>query len=302
MTLGPTPLTAFQHCPRRWKLEQTEPRGRWQPKALLDHVLRRAIFELSNGGDKEATTTEATTRFMEFAADPGLDMVGKPYDLACDLRACLRNLLEALARLVLLVVKPGPTVCLSPDDGGLLWRCGSFQDEAGQLHSWRTVSHLDSDRLARELHAWHVFGDVAAADVPMTLHIIEIGSLRHGRQHSPWCKAYRHPAITGRFAFQKRDGSPLGAGWQGVWFQDLETDPKTWNDMMARDGISLIHHIDVRQIPNEARAQFIRDVGIEAGRMAAIKDWRDEPIRRTSCDTPFACPWQNRCFSIGRAA
>lgn len=294
MILDASTLTTFQRCARRWALEREHGRGRWVPKVLLDTILRHAVVALSNGAKPEDVSKEATARYMEGAAKPGLDVVCAPYPLARDFCCVIRTMIPALGRAAMLSLAPGPVLSLTPD---LSWRCSASQDQSGALHRWATVDHLDDDSLARELHGWPVFGDVAAADVPMTLHIVEIGRRSNGRQHTPWCKAYRHPAIQGRFAFRKRDGSSLGSGWIPFWFEDAEIEPEAWIDAMERDGLKLIHHLSVKQVPGAARAEFTRQAQIEAERMKQAGEWRSIPQSRCSCDTPFVCPWQAQCFA-----
>ena len=289
-------LTTFQRCPRRWRIEQAEPKGRWWPKALFDHLMRQAVFAISNGADAAETGVEYSTRFMELAANPGLDVPCDPYPLARDFCCALKTLCAALGGTVLLALEPVPVVSLTPT---LRWRVAAPRDQSGVLHHWCSVDKLDDDAVSRILHSWAVFGDVAAADVPMMLHVVEIGTRRHGRQHGPWCKAYRHPAIPGRWAFQHRDGSAMGSGWESLFLADCDRqDPEEWVALMKRDEVTALHHLNVTQIPNTERQASIEEVGQESGRMVeTFADWRRVPRSRPSCDTPAPCPWQWLCFN-----
>lgn len=290
-------LTIFQRCARRHVLERSWKPSRWHPKTLFDACLRRAILDLSSGKPKEKVADGAVARFMETAANPGLDTVTDPYVLAKDFTAMLRTILEALSRLTLLAVKMGPTVELSPD---LSWRVSAFQDESGLLHRWQTVERADADTLARELHSWHVFGDMAAAQVPMALHLIEVGTQRKGRRHTAWCRCYKHPSLMGYFKFRSKYGAKLQGGWKPVWYADSTTqDPKTWVDLMESDRLSLIHHVDVKQLSEEHIEQFRQEVAFEAKRMAELPHWQDVPRFRPACDWPTVCPFQPVCYSSG---
>jgi hypothetical protein len=288
-------LSSFQRCPRRWRIEQVEPKGRWWPKALFDHLMRQAVFAISNGANAAETGVEYSIKFMEFAADPGLDVPCDPFPLARDFCCMIKTMCAALSGMVLLALEPVPVVSLTPD---LRWRVASPKDQSGVLHRWCSVDRLDDDALARHLHSWEVFGDVAAADVPMVLHVVEIGVRRHGRQHGPWCRAYSHPAIPGRWAFQHRDGTAIGSGWQPVFLADCDQqDPEDWVALMKRDGVVAIHHLNVNQIPPSERRTFISEVSQESENMKrTMDDWRNIPRRRPSCDVPAACPWQWLCF------
>ncbi len=257
-------------------------------------MLRAAIFSLSNGADKTAVTKEFTTQLLEHAANPGIETPHDPYTLARDLTSILATVIESVSRGSMMVLRRGPSIVIDP---GTTWQCAAFQDDSGVLHRWATVDRLDSDALARELHSWHVFGDCAAAQVPMKLHLIEIGSQRNGRQHTAWCKAYAHPHVMGRFAFQQKDGKPLQGNWKPVWFQDSDRNsPATWVDLMARDGVSLIRTVDVRQPSAKQCAEFRRQVVSEGLRAGELPRWEDIPLFRPACDAYGVCPHQSRCF------
>lgn len=287
-------LTVLQRCPRRYKIEESGLSYRWKPTALLSSMLRAAIFKLSSGTEKTEVAREFSTQILERAANPGIETQHDPYTLARDLTAILANVIEWVSRSPLLVLRPGPAMSLQ---SGATWECTAFQDDSGVLHRWATVDKLDADSLTRELHSWHVFGDCAAAQVPMRLHLIEIGSQRSGRQHTPWCKAYAHPHVMGRFAFQQKDGKPLQGNWKPVWFQDSgRNEPATWVDLMARDQVSLIRTVDVKQPTVKQCEEFRRQVISEGLRAGELPGWEDIPLFRPACDIPV-CPHQaTHCF------
>lgn len=315
MTLDSRSLTVGQLCARRWKIETTEPRGRWHPKTLFDAVLRGAILDLSNGVPKETVTLQAQTKFRAIAKSPGLDTLSDPWTLAGDYCACLATIVEALSRLTLLSLQTGQVVKLdegtpeippvdvdfehsyggSPAREALHWRVSAFQDDSGALHRWATAERFDEDTLASELHSWHVYGDMAAAVVPLTLHLVEIGSLRAGRRHSPWCKIFRHPVVAGHFRFRAKTGEKLKGGWKPVWYGP-DQDPEKWVDLMESDHLTLIHHIECKPLSPEAIQGFKWQVVAEARRLAALGDWPQIPMWRPACDHPYVCPHQNLCY------
>ena len=214
----------------------------------------------------------------------------------------LGKLLEALAKASKPLLKAGPSILLGRD---FTWRCRAFQDETGTLHRFATVDHMDRDAISRELHGWNVFGDVACADVPLVLHVFEIGRRSNGRQHSPWCKAYRHPAIPNRIAFSQKDGSRLQGDWKAVWYQDVDKRfREDWLAMMERDGINLIHSIEVQQVSNAVREDTIRQIRMEAVDMVTYMDvsWQTIPLSRGHCDVPFVCQHQSICYgALGKS-
>lgn len=287
-------LTVLQRCPRRYKIEESGLSYRWKPTALLSSMLRAAIFRMSNGADKIEVTREFSTQLLERAANPGIESTHDPYTLARDLTAILSNVIESVSRSTLLMLRPGPAMSLQ---SGASWQCTAFQDDSGVLHRWATVDKIDADSLTRELHSWHVFGDCAAAQVPMRLHLVEIGSQRAGRQHTAWCKAYAHPHVARRFAFQQKDGKPLQGNWKQVWFQDSDrNEPATWVDLLARDNVNLIRTVDVKQPSAKHCAEFRRQVVSEGLRAGELPEWEDIPLFRPACDAYGTCPHQSACF------
>lgn len=283
--LSPSKLTTLQRCPRQYALEREYRLLRHRPKDLLQTLLRQAIFAISNGMLAAAAAAEASTRYLEAAARPGLDVTGDPFTIARDHCAIIQTVCEAISRLVLLsVVRTPPTTA---------WEPAAWSDESGTLHRWVVVEKWDDDARYRELHSWHVFGDCCATAHGMEIHAIEIGHYRKGHQHSPWCRAHKHPSIPNRSRFRKVDGTPLGPDWQPVWYQNSDkNDPKIWVDLMEADRLELVHHLSVREPLVEHVEQFhaVDVKTVEPG------PWRSIGLSRPACDFPIVCPWQPVCY------
>lgn len=289
-------LTSFQRCPRIPKLQEAKTPKRWRARELAEIHLRSGIISLSRGAKLTSVTADIQASFLEQCANPGLETDAHPYVLAKDWTAILGNVLESVSRGTLPKLKVGPCILLP---GGIKWECKSFQDENGGLHRWIMLDKLDSDSLTRELHSWHTDGDRCAAQVPMTLHIVEVGRNVGNHQSSPWCRIYKHPEVINRFAFQKKDGSPLEGGWRPAWFQDGDKNKSSdWVDMMERDQVKLTHHISVKQATIEQVAEFERQITIEHRRMESLRSatWRELPMFRPACDLP-PCAYRNQCYS-----
>lgn len=298
MTLSAPELSSFQRCPRILKISAEKVHPRWRPRELFEAHLRRGILELAKGADLQKITTDLQASFLEFCARPGLAVEANPFVLARDFTAMLGNVLEAISRHPLVSVESGPKIILSAD---LEWQCKAFADADGVLHRWTSCERLDADTLAREFHSWNVWGDMCAAQVPMKLHVVEIGRRSGNHQSTPWCRIYKHPEVIGRFAFQRKDGSPLEGAWKPAWFQDSDKNQhQTWVDLMERDGVRLIRHLDVKGPNADQVREFVRQVSIEAGRIRSVegKPWQELPMYRPACDLPI-CQWQDHCFNGG---
>ena len=305
MLLSAELLTTFQRCKRRYALEREWKVNRWRPRDLYQALLREAVFAISNGADATATANEACTRFLETAAKPGLDILTDPYTIARDWCAILQTSLEAISRLVLLTLERGPLVLI----GDHKWQTTAFRDESGVLHSWFAVERWDEDTQYQKLHSWEVFGDCAANNVGMQLHVVEVGRATKGHQHTPWARIFAHPVLPGHHRFQKLEGGKLEGSWKPKWYQDSDKNTASeWVDLMERDQLELVRHVAVREPAGGHVERFQRDAVRLAGRMERmaemcspvtgrlVADWEDEIMERPQCDIP-PCPWQDVCYS-----
>lgn len=282
-------------------LEQGE-RGKWHGPALYSRILRESILELSRGGNLEELTAGAAADFMNQARDPGLQVSPgqQPYTLASDFVAILKTSLWRISATLAGPLDPGPSIVLCP---GVDWKVSAFSAQDGRLHAWRPVEQFDADILSREMHSWYCFGDLAATGQPMTIHFVEIGRRSGDHQVTPWCRAFRHPLITHRYAFQKKDGSRIGRNWKSMWYADSQkNDPETWCNLMERDGVELLRDVPVRSVSPEQGREFKRQVLMVAAQMeqARMMNPLSLPMSRPACDFPAPCLFQHQCFRSHR--
>ncbi len=301
MILSASSLSTAQRCPRRWRFEADPVANglpKWHPRDLFAATLRRAVFELSNGDSKAQVASRAITRYREAATRPGIE-AADPWIVAGDYCAALTTTLEAICRLTLLALEPGPLIDIGrAPDNVTAWQVASFLDQSGELHRWAVLDRLDDDSLFRELHSWAVFGDMAAADAPMTLHVVELGSFRDGRLRSPWARTFKHPAIANHYRFQTKSGGSLAGKWSTVWYQDAKQDPIKWVDLMAADNLSLISHHQLKQLSPNHISLFRTQALSEFNRLIQLPtDWSLIPMSRPACDFPSVCPWQDKCYA-----
>jgi len=303
-------VTTFQSCPRRWLLEQSWRVIRWRPKSLFDHVLRQAIFAISNGADPAAQRQAARTRFLSQAANPGLDVSEgtDSWAVANDYCGMLDTIIEAVSRLTLLGVRRLDGIEIGTS--GMSWEPLAWADESGVLHRWITVDRFDDDVIAREAHGWYVFGDIAVADAPLTLHVVEIGQIRNGRRQSAWARAYKHPVIAHRYKFSRKNSkghsTSLSDQWIPIYYSDQpDPDPSTWVDLMAADALmpQLLHHIPIAQPSEAVRRDTLGQLGSLALQMSRLHGEREgaadgmkEPMSRGACDGILPCPLQELCY------
>ncbi len=313
-------LSEFKTCSRRFFLQQQYRYLPYYPNTLFAACMRKAIFALSSGKDKHATTTSAINNFISNVKFPGLDLPSSvhPYTLAMDYSATIRNIIEYLSRLPLLTIRLIPNIPV-PGLEGVSWQFLSVEDESGLLHRWKFVDSINDNTILKELHSWEVFGDLVLGHAPMTLHLINIGRREGSHRISPWCRAYKSPAIN-TYKFQKKLGGNLGEGWKPIYFADnIDNDPEIWVDLMESDNCldsTLIRHVGVRE-PQEIHAtNFLVDLSTIVKEIALYCPTIDEgesgggskvdpftlPLTRSACDTPYICPHQPVCYSIDPTA
>lgn len=291
-------LTTFQRC-RRWYLFRSEylPE-RWLPKILFDSCLREAVFLLSNGEDPKKAADTANARFMRIAADSGLDVVGvNPYRIAQDYCAMLDTITRALSKTQLMCVRVDPQ---SPQS----WSLSCWIDDTGTLHRWITVSRWDEDAMAREAHSWATVGDMAIADSPMILHVIEIGQQRNGRHGAAWSRAYKHPSLHNlKHHFRRRDGKSF-QGWDSVYLaDDSRHDADAWVNQAWEEGAlePLIHEIRFKPLSESARSETLVQIEQITEEIKELdgKGWKDLPMSRPACDGFPPCPFSFVCYGGG---
>lgn len=294
MILSAPLLTKAQRCPRIFRHEQEEERGKWIPKALFDHSLKKGLLLLSQGRRAEESALEAETLFRELARKPGIES-RDPWVLSGDYCAMLHTVLEALSRGPLPKLAQGPTV----EFGGFGWEVGSFWTPTA-LERFVTIESYGEPAIYREIHGWGTFGDLASLPLPMNLHFIEIGVQKGSHRLSPWAMAYKHDGIQNYYRFRSRQGAPLKGKWTPTYYADKSRlqDPKVWVDLMEKDKLSLIHSISLEPLSEEARSLFRAQVSSEAVRLGSLSpDFRQIPMSRGACDFPTVCPWQFKCYS-----
>lgn len=303
-TIDAIRLTNWQKCRRRFILENQWRYLKWLPKSLFDSCLRQAIYEFSNGEEIDAAKSKARTRFLNTAANPGLELGYDgvdPYKLAMDYCGMMDNILEAYSRKTIPVLKDIPSVMIADD---LEFTFTSHQDDMGELHRFVSTSRLDDDFITKEMHSWPVFLETALTKQILHLHIFQIGQKRDGRIHSEWTKAYAHDYIRGKIKFTKKGGKELEGKWSPVMFSDQDTySSSAWVDRLEEEGLTdkLITHLEIDVPKQQHIHEAIRQVKTEAEQMQTwlqqIENPRLVPMSRPACDGISPCPFRAVCYS-----
>jgi len=300
-------LTKFQTCRRLYLLSTAYHPRKWRPRSLLSACLRDAIYQVSNGADPVLAAKDARLRFMQTAADAGLDMPpgGDPYRLAKDCCAIIDVIPRCVAKLILLTMQPAPDLELEFDTH---WRTLAWADDSSALHRWVFVDRIDPERIESEGHSWYVAGDVMLSRTPMTLHFVELGQIRKGRMRSPWTQAYYLPALrNGDYHFRAKSGAALKGQWETRYLaDDTHADVNEWAGRAWTEGaaVTWMQHVNVT-VPSEdacaATTQMVRNEARDMRRAVDgqwSREWHQYPMARAACDGPFLpCVFQPACYA-----
>jgi hypothetical protein len=269
----------------------------------LDACLRQAVLECSNNSSVDPVQAAARARFLQVAANPGLDIAGSPYLVAKEWALLLEVLVCSFRYTgVPSKLRLGPLVKLSSDR---IWKVSSLVDDLGTLHRYITVDHWDQSSYEREIHSWWAVGDMAAMDRPMTIHITEIGQMRKGERQSLWVRGWKHPGLPNlKVRFRNQDNRPF-KGWRAVRLVNHpEVDIEDWVARIWEDGAGrdLVHMIEVAQPTESERTRVLQDMLIETVRMRnlvlerASTPWSALPMHRTACDGIIPCHFKPVCY------
>jgi hypothetical protein len=304
MVLDAVAIGEFQSCSRRFVLSQSWRYLKWRPKSLWDACLRQGILSITQDHVPPAdAAADARARFLQSAADPGLDVTNDPFIVAKDWCAMLQTTLRSLAREGLPTTPLNfPPVRLNSQ---VEW-VPMAQSDGQTLHRWISIDHWGEDDLIRELHSWRTLGDIATTRMPMMIHVVEIGQMRKGRRASLWARAWKHPTMPNLgMRFKGKLPNAL-KGWKPLYLADTHVDPDAWVEQMWKEEAAqgLVHHISVK-VPTDAQcALILKDILSEAIRMRELQEentsWSSLPMSRNACDgLGVTCPFQHVCYGDG---
>jgi hypothetical protein len=293
-------IHSFQVCRRKYLLESKFKYLPWRPHTLLTACLRQAIVSLSNSSPITQVITSAINQFTANCKTPGLDLPygTDTYSLAMDFCSCIRTILTYLSttKLVPLSVKAPIPI---PSRLNSSWSFLSVEDSQRTLHRYVFPDYINDATRLKEGHSWELFGDLVLSSQPMHLHMISTGRRDGAHQVTPWCHAYRSPAIN-QFRFQKKSGDSLNTSWKPFYF-GREDDPATWVGKMIEDGITstLVHTYTIPPPDPIHVENFHSHLSYELDQISSLdtKQFTDLPITRSACDSPYPCQHQGVCYS-----
>jgi len=303
MVLDAHAIGDYQACHRKGVLSRDWRPQKWPPKRLWDACFRSAVISIVQQAVPPAqAAADARARFLQAAANPGLDITTNPFLAAKDWCAMLDTTLRSMARAELPPqLREVPPVRLN---SGVEW-LPLAQSDGQSLHRFISVDRWDDAARYRELHSWRVMGDVAVTGLPMILHIVEIGQMRSGRRASLWARAWKHPTMPS--LSMRFKGKLPGAfkGWKPLYLSDSHVSADDWVEQMWKEGAAqdLLHQVQVKVPQEHQRAAVVRDVLQEAIAIRELTEdeaaWSDLPMSRNACDGIVPCEFQSVCYSDG---
>ena len=264
---------------------------RWQVPALTPKAILRQAIEhglQSNADDPgEAASAEA----FRLATEQGLDTAETDLLGLAEHTAALANFLTWILRATGLPYKRPEPIRL-PE--GSLWTSGAFlsQDERSLRHI-ALVDRWDAWAQMALENSWQVMGECSAYQVPMSVIIVELGSLRRGRWTNPFTAGWRHP-VAKNHRFQKRDGESFDGAWERVWRERDNASREDWLDAMSDDGV-LAESLHVLFVETPQRAS--EKIFIAESKLIRIQSATEPPHPQYSMcfDRIRPCPFRNAC-------
>jgi hypothetical protein len=298
-TFDAASITDKQTCTRRFLLNTEWRLSRFRPKLLFDLLLRRAILQLTKQADVAQVAADAKSIFLQRAADPGLDIIGKdPYQASKGWCSLLESVLHGVSRTVLPVLHDPAPVKLTND---IDWRFLSWADDSGTLHRWVTIEAWDADAISRELHSWRTFGDLVMSGCPLILHAIILGQNRNARFLSPWTRAYVHPALPNLHCKWVK---PAETTWKPIQLVDQHRlDVSEWIDQAwAQGAIQPLLQDQQVDLPSElvvrdTKYQIVREAADMSRLLEERTSYLTQPMSRGACDLYVPCLFQSVCHS-----
>lgn len=299
MLLDARLLTNLQGCPRKHLLAATYEVIHWRPRTLFDACLRVGVRQVSEGLAGGEAAKEMSARYMQEAANPGLDLPRgtDAYKLAKDYCAMLGTILRAAEKWKL--PRLGEALA-APLGETHKWQPLAFE-ATGELHRIVTCDKWDEREMSRELHGWYVLGDIAATGKEMIVHVVEIGRTRKGRRASPWARGWKHPSMPSlKMRFVNAAGKEFKS-WKPIYLAEYpHSNVQMWVEQMYEEGIaqSLTHEVRVSAPAERVRMDTLRQMEMEASRAEGLGGtaWAEMPMSRGACDDRISpCPWQHAC-------
>jgi len=277
-------IFAFDSCNRQQLYNPFLP-----PRLPIGYVLQEALRAgLSKG------TAAANRRVMELAASPGLALPGQYVYSSAVHHA---HLIETIVFYLL----GGEKRWEHPDSVNIdkiSFQPDSWMSEGNRLRRVILCSRWDETRKLEESTSWRTVADICATGMPMTIHVIVIGSLNHlCYRPSVWTSGYKHRNVKDMriklLPTSEGKEQNFSKDWRHFYRETTTKSAGEWCKLMqwdrAFDKASYIVNVDV--VPNQTTMDQMWDI---VGAIAA--GGRDE-MRRSSCYSYQPCRYAPLCHA-----
>ncbi len=273
----------FDSCPRSQLYSPFHP-----PRLPIGRVLNDALH-----AGLVKSPMAANTHVMEAAANPGLALPGAHvYSSAVHHAHLAENITFYLTGKYDQWKRPDP---IDVDD--IPFQPQSYIDR-NRLHRIVLCSRYDDVRKMEETISWRTMADICATNLPMTIHIIVIGSLNKvALRPTPWTVGYTHRNVKDMRIKLRPDehGKPqqFSKDWKMVYRENSSKSSEEWLKFMqwdrAFDNLSFVINVD--SVADEGTQRQFRSI------VRAIADGGRDEMRRASCFDFQPCQFAPLCFN-----
>ena len=277
-------IVSYDVCPRRaW----------WTAKYenLRVGLVKALYVALHAGLLAEKPEQAVEDKFMELAANPGLDVTGENIYAIAMHHAKLAGIIATALR----STTAAPWRLFPATD---TWESACYDMGDGKPRRIVLVDRWAESRKQEEIYGWRTMGEACSLDQTVFVTAVTIGPSKEKRRHSAWTRCYRHPQNF-TYRFQKRNGEKFTADWMTQWREDSDIPTADWLTKMHEDGCmtDLVHTMNV-PVPIR-KDSYLAEMGRLAGEiesMAKMEGRRETPpMRFAGCFGFSPCPFLGTC-------
>lgn len=271
-------LVQIETCKRRFE---------WSRKYPTRISLVGALYSALKAGllAEKDPDRAAESKYLELAANPGLDIEGHDVYAIAMHHAKLAGVVSAALR----STTSTPWKLFPSTEN---WETACYDMGDGKPRRIALVDRWTEDRATGEIYGWRTMGEACQLNETIYMTAVIIGTSENKHRHSAWTKCFRHPK-NWRFRFQKRSREDFGEQWAPQWREDSGILTEDWLKRMHEDGCmkDLVHTMIV-PVPIR-KDEYLSEMSRLTEEMKILRE--RPPMRLAGCFGFSPCPFITVC-------